>query len=209
MFFRLLGGLVSFVKKHDVAKRWTSGDVEFRHEHSKFLDEKSEKTTSTLYNRCSERLMLLALKKRYAGQLKVEHTLSQPKLEKQGGLGGFFKKAKPTWTGKTGRIDAAKTTTFLEENPIRGKSAEYFICGPAGLIKSVESALSSKGIDEKTIKHLYEPFFTTKKAGSGLGLSTVYGIVNQHKGHITVKTKINSGSTFTVFFPLLEEKKKF
>ncbi len=98
---------------------------------------------------------LATLEKRYSGQLQVEHTLSQPKLEKQGGLGGLFKKAKPTWTGKTGRIDSTKTTTFLAENPIRGKSAEYFICGPAGLIKSVESALSAKGIDEKTIHREY------------------------------------------------------
>ncbi len=98
---------------------------------------------------------LATLEKRYSGQLYVEHTLSQPKLEKQGGLGGFFKKAKPTWTGKTGRIDASKTKNFLEQNTIRGKSAEYFICGPAGLIKEVETALTGKGIDSKNIHKEY------------------------------------------------------
>lgn len=98
---------------------------------------------------------LAALSKRYEGQLLVEHILSQPKLEKQGGLGGFFKKAKPSWTGKTGRIDSAKVKTYLEENPIRGKSAEYLICGPAGLITGVESTLKANGVNEKSIHREY------------------------------------------------------
>lgn len=101
---------------------------------------------------------LEALEKRYAGQLKVEYILSQPKLEKQGGLGGFFKKAKPTWRGKTGRIDATKVNSFLAEHPIQGRSAEYLLCGPAGMITSIESALMAKDIDKKLI---HKEYFTT------------------------------------------------
>jgi two-component system cell cycle sensor histidine kinase/response regulator CckA len=59
------------------------------------------------------------------------------------------------------------------------------------------------GIDERTRPHLFEPFFSTKGpgAGSGLGLATVYGIVTQLGGGISVESAPNEGATFDVFFP--------
>jgi signal transduction histidine kinase len=52
-------------------------------------------------------------------------------------------------------------------------------------------------------EHLFGPFFTTKDPGqgTGLGLSTVYGIVRQMGGRITVETGPNKGTTFEIFFP--------
>lgn len=58
------------------------------------------------------------------------------------------------------------------------------------------------GISEKVRKHLFEPFFTTKKKGSGLGLSTVYGIVGQHNGKVSVKSEEGVFTTFEVFLPV-------
>jgi two-component system, cell cycle sensor histidine kinase and response regulator CckA len=62
------------------------------------------------------------------------------------------------------------------------------------------------GIPDETLTNIWEPFFTTKEAGkgTGLGLSTVRGIVENHKGFITLKTRPGHGSTFRVYLPAAE-----
>ncbi len=60
------------------------------------------------------------------------------------------------------------------------------------------------GMDEKTRHRVFDPFFTTKEKsrGTGLGLSSAYGIIKNHKGFITVTSSLGHGSTFTVYLPL-------
>jgi len=60
------------------------------------------------------------------------------------------------------------------------------------------------GIPAEALPHVFEPFFTTRERGTGLGLATCYGIVKQSGGHIGVHSTLGQGSTFVVYLPCVE-----
>jgi signal transduction histidine kinase/ActR/RegA family two-component response regulator len=61
------------------------------------------------------------------------------------------------------------------------------------------------GMDEETLKHVFEPFYTTKAVGkgTGLGLATVYGVVRAHEGFLTCASEKDRGTAFDLYFPAL------
>ncbi|MCD4651207.1 MAG: PAS domain S-box protein, partial [Candidatus Cloacimonetes bacterium] len=69
------------------------------------------------------------------------------------------------------------------------------------------------GIDKKLLERIFDPYFTTKQTGSGLGLATAFAIISSHNGYVGVKSKLGEGATFTLYLPASEtqahsEKKK-
>ena len=62
------------------------------------------------------------------------------------------------------------------------------------------------GMPAEILEKIFDPFYTTKQTGSGLGLSICYSIVKKHDGHITVESKPGSGSIFTIYLPASEEE---
>jgi len=60
------------------------------------------------------------------------------------------------------------------------------------------------GIPEEHLSRIFDPYFTTKQKGSGLGLATTYSIIKNHDGHIDVESRLGTGTTFTIFIPASE-----
>ncbi|MCP3940908.1 MAG: response regulator, partial [Desulfobacteraceae bacterium] len=57
------------------------------------------------------------------------------------------------------------------------------------------------GISKKHLSNIFEPYFTTKQKGSGLGLATTYSIIKRHGGHITLYSEIEKGTVFNIYLP--------
>ena len=62
------------------------------------------------------------------------------------------------------------------------------------------------GIPSKYLDKIFDPYFTTKQKGSGLGLATAYSIIKKHSGHIKVESQLGVGTTFEIYLPAKEEE---
>lgn len=82
---------------------------------------------------------------------------------------------------------------------------------PSGDYIKIVASDNGEGIPTDILPHIFEPFFSTKEksqeSGTGLGLSTVYGIITSAGGFIGVDSEPNVGTTFTIFLPRFEEDK--
>jgi PAS domain S-box-containing protein len=93
-----------------------------------------------------------------------------------------------------GTLDIRMENVFLEEGGEAGLAAGRYI--------RITFRDEGSGISPENLPKIFDPYFTTKSTGTGLGLSTAYGIVDRHQGRITVMSD-RSGSTFRIHLPAL------
>jgi signal transduction histidine kinase len=70
----------------------------------------------------------------------------------------------------------------------------------------ISIADTGTGIDEKDLAKIFDPYFTTKEQGSGLGLTMVFKIIREHRGDITVDSKERKGTCFTITLPIVQRE---
>jgi len=103
---------------------------------------------------------------------------------------------------------SGKVTVKTENKAINALDAQFLEIPPGDyILLSVND--TGKGIDEETMEKIFDPFFTTKgDKGTGLGLSQVFGFAKRSNGTINVKSKIEEGTTFTLYFPRHQDRHK-
>lgn len=92
--------------------------------------------------------------------------------------------------GATVRVRLTRQTLSTPEPP---RAAGPWLC--------LEVADSGRGIPPENLERIFEPFFSSRPGGSGLGLAVAHSIVRAHGGHIQVTSRVDEGTTFTVFLP--------
>lgn len=105
-------------------------------------------------------------------------------------------------------MDAMKTTgELIVRTEIRGDedwvSALTQTNGKAHEILRITIRDTGEGIRAEDIPHVFDPFFTTKDYGTGLGLSVVHGIIQEHGGQIEVESELKKGTAFHILLPLV------
>jgi PAS domain S-box-containing protein len=102
--------------------------------------------------------------------------------------------------GTGGKVSIAVEDVVLDEAFVRAYGAIDLL--PGAYVRLTVSDTGS-GMDQATLAQIFEPFYTTKPVGqgTGLGLSTVYGIVKQHDGFVTARSEPGAGTTMQVYLP--------
>ena len=105
---------------------------------------------------------------------------------------------------KGGQVSISTSNVFLDE-----KYCSSFPDLKPGNYVKVSVTDTGSGMTDEVKRRVFEPFFSTKGKGegTGLGLSTVYGIVKNHSGHINIYSEINEGTTVNIYLPVVKAKK--
>lgn len=96
-----------------------------------------------------------------------------------------------------GRLRLEANNVFLS------KGNEFAL--PTGRYIQLRIKDSGAGIPKETLENIFDPYFTTKPGGSGLGLASTYSIIKRHEGHIAVNSKPGKGTTFYLYLPASTE----
>jgi nitrogen-specific signal transduction histidine kinase/CheY-like chemotaxis protein len=103
--------------------------------------------------------------------------------------------------GGRGKIAISAEKVYLNE-----AQAESLVTVTPGWYARIGVKDDGAGMDPTTLKRIFDPFFTTKGPGegTGLGLAVIYGIVERHRGAITVYSEVGKGSVFSIYLPTAE-----
>lgn len=164
------------------------------------------KTTKASLNDIVNRILPLVTGT-FDTSIEIETTLKKDLMVMEGNSGQLEQcllnlciNARDAMSGK-GKLLVETFNQYLDDNFLKthigAKKGDY-------VVLSVTD--TGKGIAPEVKERIFEPFFSTKdeKGGTGMGLSTVYGIVNNHGGLITVYSEVGKGSTFKLYFPAIE-----
>jgi len=92
----------------------------------------------------------------------------------------------------------------VQATPEAGGEIRVGACVPPGEPASLQIwiADTGQGIGLEDLPHIFEPFYSTKPEGSGLGLALVYRVMQDHGGHVEAKTRLGEGTTFSLTLPV-------
>ncbi len=131
-------------------------------------------------------------------ELKITHTKVKTSLQK--GLATIF--------GNPNQLQQVLVNIILNAVQAMGEGGNLEIWLDVDKEKKrafISVKDNGPGIPDEVLKHILEPFYTTKKDGTGLGLSVSYGIIKEHNGDIHIESKKGEGTTITIELPLVEK----
>jgi PAS domain S-box-containing protein len=155
----------------------------------------------------TERLLESTLSHRAC--LKLDLAAELPQIEADGGqirqvIMNLATNASDALEDQPGEVRISTGLFWAEGNELPSLKTGRIM--PAGLYVWLEVADTGEGMDRATLDRIFDPFFSTRFTGRGLGLAAVLGIVRAHRGSITVTSEPRQGSTFRVYFPALDEQ---
>jgi PAS domain S-box-containing protein len=109
----------------------------------------------------------------------------------------------PTFAFDPGQIRQVLINLFKNSLEAMPKGGEIcVIAEPEGDHLVLRITDTGTGITPEQMRHLFTPFFSTKKGGTGLGLTIVRGLISQHQGQISIESEVNHGTTYIIRLPL-------
>ena len=134
-----------------------------------------------------------------------------------------YRQAKDLWQVEVdkGQIEQVVSNLIINARQTLSQGGNLYVTlananVPEGVVPGLKSGKhvevtvrdDGPGIDQKILDRIFDPYFTTKETGNGLGLATVYAIINKHGGHIGVVSETGKGTTFTFYLPASDSQQR-